>query len=108
MQIEPEDEEAVKRDVPTWLIQRLTVRGSVLTDSALYYKSSSPILLRTPQTKLRLPLTDILDVSVRRGVEWRAAHPSLSSFQVTAAEKSYVFQTAHSDAWVAAAAPPLA
>ncbi len=95
--------EVVRRDAPAWLIGRIGVRGRLLlTDSALYFKSSSSVIVRNPQIELRLMLTDIQQASVRDHIEWRAALPGLASFEVKSGVESYMFQTAHSDGWVAA------
>jgi hypothetical protein len=74
----------------------------LLTDTALYFKAASSVITREPQEEIRVPLASVEHASRRNKVEWRSALPGLPSFQVVAGDESYVFQTARSDAWVAA------
>ena len=100
--IAPGTREIIRRDGPAWLIGRTGTRGRLLlTDAALYFRSASSVVVRAPQVDLRLDLAEIDEVSPRDGIEWRAALPGLSSFEVGAHGATYVFQTAHSDAWIA-------
>jgi len=83
------------------LIKRLRVRGRLLlTDAALYYKSSSSVLTRIPQVNFRLDLHHVDSVSIRTSREWRAALPTVPSFELKTRDEEYVFQVGDGESWV--------